>query len=116
MKPELPPLPKSYYRAHRVLGPGMHKLHLSCSHFADLSLQSMDRPLTLVEKIRYRIHFILCSVCRNFEKQMRSLSALVRSSFAGQKPETPTPEFLSSVREKLESIATHTDAPEDPNR
>jgi hypothetical protein len=65
----------------------------------------MDRPLTHGEKFRRRFHFIICSVCRKFEKQMRSLSALVKASFADQEPRKPDPEFLSSVRAKLESIS-----------
>ncbi len=88
----------------------MHKLHLSCSHIADLTLQSMDRPLTLGEKIRYYFHYFICPVCRKFEKQMRSLTELIRVSFAGQEPQKPNPEFLSSTRAKLESIF------KDPNR
>jgi hypothetical protein len=109
MKPELPPPPESYCRSHKLLGSGLQKLQLSCSHFSDLTLQSMDRSLTPAEKFRCRFHFVICSVCRKFEKQMRSLSALVRASFAEQEPQKPDPEFLSSVRAKLESISN------DPN-
>lgn len=105
MKSDLPPPPESYCRSHKLLGSGLYRLHLSCSHFADLSLQSMDRPLSLAEKFRHRLHFIICSVCRKFEKQMHSLTALVRASFADQEPQKPNPEFLLSVRAKLESIA-----------
>ena len=105
MKSDLPPLPESYCRSHKLLGPGLHKLQVSCRHFADLSLQSMDRPLTLGEKFRRRFHFVICSVCRNFEKQVRSLSALVKASFPDQEVRKPDPEFLSSVRAKLESIS-----------
>jgi hypothetical protein len=115
MKPELPALPESYYRSHKVLGPAMHKLHVSCRHFAELSLVSMDRPLTLGEKFRHRFHFLICSVCRDFEKQMRSFAELVRASFTGRKTEDPSPDFLASVRGKLEVVAK-TDAPENSNR
>lgn len=105
MNPDLPPLPGSYQRSHRLLGPGLHKLHVSCRHFSDLTLQSMDRPLTRGEKFRSRFHFMICSVCRKFEKQMRSLPALVQASFADQEARKPDPEFLTSVRSKLERIS-----------
>ncbi len=36
---------------------------------------------------------------------MRSLSALVKGSFAEQEPEKPDPEFLSTVRTELERLA-----------
>lgn len=105
MKPPLPPPPRSYCRSHKLLGSGMHKLQISCSHFSDLTLQSMDRPLTLGEKLRFRLHFTICSVCRKFQKQMRSLTALVKGSFAEQEPQKPDPEFLSTVRTELERLA-----------
>jgi predicted anti-sigma-YlaC factor YlaD len=108
MKPALPPPPESYCRSHKLLGSGLHKLHLSCRHFSDLTLQSMDRPLTPAEKFRCRFHFIMCSVCRKFQKQMRSLSMLVRASFADQEPPKPDPGFLASVRARLESISKDT--------
>ena len=109
MKPDLPPPPKSYCNSHKLLGSGLHKLHLSCSNFTDLTLQSMDRPLNLGEKFRRRFHFLICSVCRKFEKQIHSLTALAKASFADQEARKPDPEFLSSVRAKLESIS------KDPN-
>lgn len=104
MKSALPPPPQSYRRSHKLLGPGLHKLHLSCGQIADISLQSMDRPLTFVEKLRHGFHHLICPVCRKFGKQMRSFSVLVKSSLTEQEPRTPDPEFLSSVRAKLESM------------
>jgi hypothetical protein len=80
-------------------------LDLSCAHFSDLTIQAMDRPLTRGERFRHRFHFIACSVCRKFEQQMRSLPALVRTTFAEQEARKPDPEFLVSVRGKLEGIA-----------
>jgi hypothetical protein len=74
---------------------------LSCGQFAELALQAMDRPLTRREKLRYRCHFVICAICRNFEKQMRSLPALVRASFAAKEPAKPDPKFLVAVRAKL---------------
>jgi NMD protein affecting ribosome stability and mRNA decay len=65
----------------------------------------MDRPLTHAEKLRYRLHFIICSVCRKFEKQMRSLNALVKVSFADQERQEPDSKFLTSVRAKLETLS-----------
>lgn len=105
MKSLLPPPPESYCRSHKLLGLGLHKLKISCSHFSDLTLQAMDRPLTAREKFRMRLHYIMCSICRSFEKQMRSLSRLVRASFSEQTPPAPDPDFLTSVRAKLESIS-----------
>ncbi len=110
MNPDLPPPPDDYCKSHKRLGTGLRKMGLSCGQFAELSLQAMDRPLTRREKLRYRCHFILCAICRNFEKQMHSLPALVRASFSAQEPAKPDPAFLAAVRTKLSQ------EPKDQNR
>jgi hypothetical protein len=105
MNSKLPPPTKFYRRAHRVIGPCFHSLGISCRHFAELTLVSMDRPLTLREKFRRSLHFFSCSVCRGFNRQMDSLTALVRSSFANRETPEPEPEFLSSVRDELTRLS-----------
>ncbi len=105
MNPKPPPPKKFYLRAHRVIGPCFHSLGISCRHFAELTLISIDRPLTLREKFRRALHFISCSVCRGFKRQMDSLTALVRSSFANRETPVPEPEFLSSVRNELTRLS-----------
>jgi len=105
MNPKLPPPSPFYRRAHRVIGPCFHRLGLSCRHFADLTLRSMDQPLTFRENIRRRFHFLSCSVCRGFQKQMLSLTALVRMSVATREAEQPDPEFLRAVRQELTRVA-----------
>ena len=105
MKPELPPPPADYCRKHRVLGPGMQKLGISCRHFAELSVEAMDRSLTAREKFRHHFHYLICSICRGFQKQMLSLTALVRMSVATREAEQPDPDFLKAVRQELTRVA-----------
>lgn len=116
MKPDLPPPPAEYCRNHRVLGPGMHKLGISCRHFAELSLGAMDRPLTLREKFRHHFHYLICSICRGFQKQMLSLTALVRMSVATREAEKPDDDFLRAVRQELTRVAgeSEQDGPSNP--
>jgi hypothetical protein len=109
MNGNLPP-PKAFYvRAHRVLGPCFHRLGVSCRHFAELTLRSMDQRLTLRERIRRRLHFFSCSVCRGFQKQMLSLTALVRMSVSAREAEQPDPDFLRAVRSELTRVAGESD-------
>ena len=115
MKANLPPPPKSYRRSHKLLAPVLHRLHMSCDHFSDLTLQSMDRRLTPGEKLRHFLHFIACSVCRKFVKQMRALSQLVKASVAEQEERRPDPGFLTAVRARLHDIAGETEPPGGPN-
>ncbi len=88
-----------------MLAPVLKLLHMSCNHYSDLTLQSMDRPLDFGEKLRLRLHYLACSMCRDFQKQMNALSALVKSTFASQEPAKPAPAFLETVRGKLTEIA-----------
>lgn len=105
MNRNLPPPSPFYRRAHRVIGPCFHRLGLSCRHFTDLTLRSMDQPLTFRERLRRRLHFFSCSVCRGFQKQMLSLTALVRMSVATREAEQPDPDFLRAVRQELTRVA-----------
>jgi hypothetical protein len=65
----------------------------------------MDQPLTLRENFRRRFHFFSCSVCRGFQKQMLSLTALVRMSVATREAEKPDDDFLRAVRQELTRVA-----------
>jgi hypothetical protein len=116
MKPNLPPAPESYRRSHKLLGPALNKLHLSCSHFSELTVVSMDRKLTFGERLSQIIHFCVCGMCRKVVKQMQSLRALVRASFAEETTRQPDPEFLNNLRGKLKEISSETDSTGRPNR
>ncbi|MFZ5510236.1 MAG: zf-HC2 domain-containing protein [Pseudomonadota bacterium] len=45
----------------------------------------MDRPLTLGERLRLRIHLMMCRGCSNFERQMQVLRNMARRF--GERPE-----------------------------
>lgn len=105
MNRKLPPPSPFYRRAHRLVGPSFHRLGLSCKHFTDLTLRSMDQPLTFRENVRRRFHYFSCSVCRGFQKQMLSLTALVRMSVATREAEQPDADFLRAVRQELTRVA-----------
>jgi hypothetical protein len=116
MKTNLPPAPQSYRRSHKLLGPGLNKLNLSCSHFSELTVASMDRSLTFDERIRHLLHFCICGMCRKVVKQMQSLRTLVRASITEDASRRPDPEFLTNLRDKLKEISSETDSSSGPNR
>jgi len=116
MRTKLPPAPDSYRRSHKLLGPGLNKLNLSCSHFSELTVLSMDRKLTFGERLSQILHFCVCRMCRKVVKQMQSLRALVRTSIAQDKLRQPDPEFLTGLRAKLKDISSETDSSGGPNR
>jgi predicted anti-sigma-YlaC factor YlaD len=43
---------------------------LNCKQNTELLSQSLDRPITLKEKVAMRMHLLMCQGCRNFEKQL----------------------------------------------
>ncbi|MFV1995808.1 MAG: hypothetical protein ACC661_10260 [Verrucomicrobiales bacterium] len=77
--PRTPPTPARSYRVmHAVIGPFMNILGLSCRHFSELCTARQDRSLTFPEKVRFRIHAIICSLCRPLTRQFDNLNHLAR--------------------------------------
>lgn len=42
----------------------------TCKEVHQLTSESMDRELTLIERTRVRMHLLVCNACRNFTEQM----------------------------------------------
>jgi predicted anti-sigma-YlaC factor YlaD len=51
---------------------------LDCKHNTELLSQSYDRPITLRERMAMRLHLLMCSGCRNFEKQLAFIRKAAR--------------------------------------
>ncbi|MBK7901463.1 MAG: zf-HC2 domain-containing protein [Azonexus sp.] len=56
---------------------------LSCKEATRLASQGMERPLTLAESIRLRMHQIICGGCRRAEKQFQFLRDAAKAWRAG---------------------------------
>ena len=59
----------------------------SCREVHRLTSEGMDRPLSAVERLRMRMHLLVCEGCRRFGRQ----AALMRRAMRG----TPTGEGKS---------------------
>lgn len=46
---------------------------LSCKQASRLISQSLDRKLSLRERIGVRLHLLICDVCTRFSKQLRMM-------------------------------------------
>ena len=46
---------------------------ISCKEASRLASQQLERPLTLEERVRFRLHLAICVGCRRMEKQFRFL-------------------------------------------
>lgn len=48
-------------------------IRISCRKASRLISDSLDRPLTLPERLRLRLHLGICSRCRRFDRQLTML-------------------------------------------
>ncbi len=59
----------------------------ACQYTSRLASDSLDRPLSLWERIRLKLHLSICNNCRNCDanlKLMRQINALIRDNRYGQ--------------------------------
>lgn len=54
---------------------------MNCKQAAELICQSLDRPLTLLERLSLRFHVFMCRHCKGFEAQNRALLDLFEQRF-----------------------------------
>ncbi|PPC94875.1 MAG: hypothetical protein CTY33_03020 [Methylotenera sp.] len=50
---------------------------LTCKQVSQLISQSLDRPLTLTNRIQLKVHLVMCDACTRFKKQMQLLQVAV---------------------------------------
>jgi hypothetical protein len=43
---------------------------LSCKEVTRLLSQAQDRPLALGERVKLRLHLVVCTACTGFERQL----------------------------------------------
>lgn len=51
---------------------------MSCKHATELMSQGLDRPLSRSERLRLRLHLLLCLGCRRTQAQFRFLRDAMR--------------------------------------
>jgi len=54
------------------------KLKPTCREVHQLVSERMDRPLSLMERMRVGVHLIVCPACTRFDDQMRLLRRAMR--------------------------------------
>lgn len=63
----------------------------SCREAVRLANQALDAPLGLRGQLELRVHLVLCSACRAYQRQARALDRLVR----GRQGDIPGDEILT---------------------
>jgi len=56
----------------------IHTLMYSCEQAAKLSSRAMEQPLTSSERVRLKLHLMMCKRCTNFTRQMEFLRRAAR--------------------------------------
>ena len=46
---------------------------LNCKQASQIISQSLDRPLTLRERLALKFHLIICKYCKRFSQQLQTL-------------------------------------------
>lgn len=91
---------------------GFNSLFRPCREVSQLSSQSLDRRLSLVERISMRIHFLYCKWCAWYLKQLRQIRQTARDPEAAES--ALMTECLSTNARKriLETVSSSLDRPE----
>ena len=59
--------------------PSRHRRFLpDCEEVHHLTMKGMDRPLSVVERVRVRSHLMICDACTRFSAQMRLMRSAMR--------------------------------------
>jgi sporulation-control protein spo0M len=59
----------------------------TCKEIHRLTSEGMDRRLSTVEKIRMRLHLVVCEACRSFGKQMDFIRRAMREAPFAENPD-----------------------------
>ena len=73
-----------------------------CKQMTEWASQSMERPLSLRQRLLMRLHFLVCVWCERYVRQLRLIRVVLRKSARAHPPERPSSRSLSpDARERL---------------
>lgn len=79
---------------------------LSCKQASQLVSQSLDRPISVRERLALSFHLLICKFCRRFNRQLTMISTavhrLTRHTEQDESLQMP-PEVKRRIAESLES-------------
>ena len=64
---------------------------LTCKTVSQKVSEGMDRPLTAADRLRVRLHLLICPACRRFERQLGIVRGAIRTLFSGALPDGMDP-------------------------
>ncbi len=82
-------------------------MKLSCEQTSPLISESLDHPLSTCQKMRLRMHLIMCGVCKCYLQQLKTLGGLAQCLGQEDTPvlknEVLRPDFKEQLKKTLKS-------------
>lgn len=72
---------------------------LKCRDIARMASEQLDRPLSLRERVSFRMHLLMCRLCRRYVRQLVLLRR-VAARF-GELPGSTTRSLSQAARERI---------------
>lgn len=76
------------------------KITPTCAEMTRLASQSQDRRLTILQRVRIRLHFLICVWCKRYFQQLAAIRATARSC-AEQEPANPESALSPEAKERI---------------
>lgn len=87
---------------------------LSCKQAAQLVSESLDRPLSLRQRLALKVHLLMCRFCSRYQRQTLFIRKAMRRLARQEEDSTSAPSDLSlspEARERIkQSIVKHGDS------
>lgn len=72
-----------------------------CRHVSKLSSQEMDRRLSVRESLALRAHLAICSLCREYRRQLRLLRWVIRRRYAAAQNAKTSEKLSDAARTRM---------------
>ena len=91
---------------------------MSCRRAAELTCAALDRPLSLGDRVRLRMHLAVCASCKSFQKQNEALLHLFEQRFRNPamfSEDATLPSLPPNTCERLKQRLQEASEPEPPS-
>ncbi|MDQ6980285.1 MAG: zf-HC2 domain-containing protein [Ghiorsea sp.] len=72
----------------------------ACEEISRLASEKLERPLSFVERVRLRLHLLMCSACRHYDAHITKLHRILKTR---QKNTWSDVRLPSDKREKIKA-------------
>ncbi len=79
----------------------MNNLFFSCQHATELVEKREFVSLSLMEKVRFKGHMLMCRACRSYEKQSALMEKMFHHSFNSTENRQNAPKMDDSAKNKI---------------